>query len=218
MAISDDPRDFLGATPSLDGEHPAVRSFAARVSGDAPTPRERAVRLFEAVRDGWRYDPWEVQTDPAEYRASRILERDATWCVPKAILLTAAARSVGVPTRLGFADVRNHLATDRLLATLGTDLFIFHGYVEFHLDDRWVKATPAFNRELCERFGVAPLTFDGVHDALLHEFDEQGRAYMEYVNDRGPYHDVPLDEFLGEFRATYGADSPLLTSVGSGQV
>ena len=36
------------------------------------------------------------------------------------------------------------------------DLFVFHGFTEFWLAGRrWVKATPAFNIELCERFGVA---------------------------------------------------------------
>jgi transglutaminase-like putative cysteine protease len=218
MAISDDPRDFLHATRTIERDHPSVRTFAAEAVGGARSARERAILLFEAVRDGLRYDPWQVQTELDDYRASRILERDGTWCVPKAVVLTAAARSVGVPTRLGFADVRNHLATDKLLAILGTDLFIFHGYVEFHLDDRWVKATPAFNRELCERFGVAPLRFDGVNDALLHEFDGEGRAYMEYVHDRGPYTDVPLEEFLSVFRSTYGDESPLLATAGSGQV
>lgn len=217
MAVSDDPADFLHPTGYIDSGHPRVTAFAQQAVGDASNLRTRATRLFTAVRDGLRYNPWVVETDPAEYRASRILEREGSWCVPKSIVLVAASRSVGVPARLGFADVRNHLATEKLLATLGTDLFIFHGYVEFHLGDGWVKATPAFNRELCERFGVSPLEFDGQRDALLHEFDGQGRSYMEYVNDRGAYDDVPLEEFFTEFRAVYGDDSPLLSGVGRGQ-
>ena len=80
----------------------------------------------------------------------------------------------GIPARLGFADVRNHLASEKLLARLGTDLFVFHGFTEFWLAGRWVKATPAFNIELCERFGVRPLEFDGRSDALFHEYSADG--------------------------------------------
>lgn len=34
---------------------------------------------------------------------------------------------------------------------------------------------PTFHAELCARFGVPPIDFDGEHDALLHAFDRRGR-------------------------------------------
>jgi transglutaminase-like putative cysteine protease len=120
------------------------------------------------------------------------------------VLLCAAARAVGLTARLGFADVRNHLNSEKLRERLGgTDLFVWHGYTEFFLDGRWVKVTSAFNIELCERFGVMPLEFDGEHDALLHPFTADGRQHMEYVRERGSFDELPLDEILEEFRATY---------------
>jgi hypothetical protein len=88
---------------------------------------------------------------------------------------------------------------------MGTDLFIYHGYVQLWLEGRPFKVTPAFNMALCRRFGVKPLVFDGDHDALFHDFDENGRRHMEYVNDRGIFADPPIEEFLGEFRKTYPA-------------
>jgi transglutaminase-like putative cysteine protease len=125
--------------------------------------------------------------------------------VPKAVLLTAAARAVGIPARLGFADVRNHLQTPRLRERMGgTDEFVYHGYSDLLLDGRWVKATPAFNKELCARFGVAPIDFDGRTDALLHPFTADGSAYMTYGRDRGVHVDLPLDDLLATFDATYG--------------
>src|SRR5215470_17689442 len=54
---------------------------------------------------------------------------------------------------------------------------------QLHLDGRWVKATPLFDRALCERFGVRPLEFDGRADSLFHAFDAAGRRHMEYVRD-----------------------------------
>ncbi len=110
-------------------------------------------------------------------------------------LLTAVARAAGIPARLGSTDVRNHLQTAGLRARIGgTDVFVYHGYSELRLYDRWVKATPAFDAELCARFGVPPIDFDGHNDALLHTYDGQGSQHMEYLNDRGWYHDLPFTD------------------------
>ena len=98
-------------------------------------------------------------------RASAVLATGYGWCVTKAALLAAAARAAGIPARLGFADVRNHLSTERMRATMATDVFVWHGYTELWLQGAWRKATPAFNVELCERFGLLPLEFDGRNDS-----------------------------------------------------
>jgi transglutaminase-like putative cysteine protease len=192
----------LAATPAIDSSHPAIQQFARKHACGA-TERERAISLFYAVRDGFRYDPYRIDLSLAGMRASRVLENGWGWCVPKATLLAAAARAAGIPARLGFADVRNHLSTERMRATMHTDLFIWHGYTELWLDGAWRKATPAFNIELCEKFGLLPLDFDGVHDSLYHEFDRTGRRHMEYVNQRGHFDDLPLEQITADFRTVY---------------
>ncbi|HOP89351.1 MAG TPA: transglutaminase family protein, partial [Ottowia sp.] len=136
-------------------------------------------------------------------RASTVLANGYGWCVPKATLLTAVARAAGIPARLGFADVRNHMSTERMRETMKTDLFIWHGYTELWLAGAWRKATPAFNIELCEKFGLLPLDFDGVHDSIYHAFDKAGNRHMEYVNERGAFDDLPLDRLVADFHATY---------------
>ncbi len=195
---------YLQPTWFLDCDNPDVAARAAEVTAGAADDVERAVRLFYAVRDGLWYDPYSITSEPGDYRASAVLRRQAAYCIPKAVLLTALARAAGIPARLGFADVRNHLASEKLLARLGTDLFVYHGYTEFWLAGRWVKATPAFNIELCERFGVQPLDFDGKSDALFHEYSADGRRHMEYVADRGTFADLPLDEIVRAFEEHYG--------------
>lgn len=197
------PAACLAPSRFVDSDHPDVVAFARRVVAHAPDDATVAVRLFLAVRDGWRYDPYRVSHEPDDYRASRILHVDSAWCVPKSVLLTAACRAAGIPARLGFADVRNHLQSEKLQATMGTDLFVWHGFSELWLDARWVKVSSAFNRELCERFGTRVLEFDGHRDALLHPFDEAGNRHMEYVRDRGSYVDLPLTEILATFAAVY---------------
>ncbi|MDY7105688.1 MAG: transglutaminase family protein [Actinomycetota bacterium] len=194
----------LAATRFVDSDHPAVRDWANDVVRGAGDDRERAVALFYAVRDGIRYDPYVSSPDPDDYRASVIVGRDRNWCVPKSILLTAGARAVRVPSLLGYADVRNHLASDKLLESMGTDVFAFHGYSTFLLDGRWVKATSAFNIEMCTRFGVKPIEFDGTEDALYHPFDEAGQRHMEYVRQRGEFVDFPWDEMSRVFQEIYG--------------
>jgi len=164
-----------------------------------------AERLFYAVRDGIRYDPYQVSRDPAAYRASTVAEGESNWCVPKSVLLAACARACGIPARLGFADVLNHLSSDKLSKSMGTDLFAWHGYAELWLDGRWVKLSTAFNIELCERFGVAPLEFDLTNGALMHPFDTHGRRHMEYVRERGSFDDLPLEAIFETFDELYPA-------------
>ena len=54
---------------------------------------------------------------------------------------------------------------------MSSDVFAWHGYSEVLLDDGWHKLSTAFNIELCDRFGVKTLEFDGTGDALMHPFD-----------------------------------------------
>lgn len=195
--------EYLASTYFIDHENDGVREFADRVVGAVDDPLGKAVRLFNAVRDGLWYDPYNVKLERESYRASVILKGRTAYCVPKAIVLAAAGRAVGLPTRLGYADVRNHLATPRLLEQLGTDVFVFHGFTEIFLDDCWVKATPTFNAKLCRRFGVLPLEFDGVSDALFQPFDTTGRRHMEYLRDRGVFSDFPFEEMLRAYAEAY---------------
>lgn len=195
--------DDLRPTEFLDCGSSAVRDFVERVARDAGDEREIARRLFAAVRDEIRYDPYQISGDPANYRASAVLAAGHGWCVSKSVLLTAAARAAGIPARLGYADVKNHLQSERLRETMGTDLFVWHGYSLLHLGGRWAKASPAFNRELCARFGVQPLEFDGTEDALLHAYTGDGKRHMEYVNDHGAYTDLPFETIMAALRETY---------------
>jgi transglutaminase-like putative cysteine protease len=202
----------LATTWFIDHDHVAVRRFAETAVRDADTSTECAIALFHAVRDGIRYDPYGISDDPGAFRASAVVASEQNWCVPKSVLLVAASRHLGIPARLGFADVRNHLTSEKLAQKMGTDLFAWHGYAELLLPDpsngdaapRWFKLSSAFNIELCERFGVKVLEFDGTHDALMHPYDCAGNRHMEYVNERGSYDDLPLEEILADFAEIYG--------------
>lgn len=193
----------LQPTFFIDSGSAVVREFVDRVTAGAQGEREVAARLFAAVRDEVRYDPYRMPTDDESYRASAVIADGHGYCVQKAVVLTAVARAAGIPSRLGFADVCNHLQSERLREAMGTDQFLWHGYSTLYVGGRWTKASPAFNAELCARFGVPPLEFDGEHDALLHAFDGEGARYMEYVRDHGAFEDLPLAQILGVYREAY---------------
>lgn len=199
-------RQYLEPTAILDWNHPRVLSFAREAVGGASDPVEKAVRLYEAVRDGIRYDPYSPFSRPEHYRSSEVLRRGRSFCIPKAGLLCAAARSQGIPARIGFATVKNHLATKQLLEYLGSNLFVFHGYTDLFLEGRWVKATPAFNKELCLRHGTDPLVFDGRSDSLFHSYNKSQQKFMEYVAYHGEFSDIPVQAIVEAWKAAYGAE------------
>ncbi len=201
----------LTPTPTVDSDHPTIAAFAKTHAGDSASPRDRAVRLYYAVRDGIRYDPYALTLTVPGLRASTTAESARGWCVPKAILLAACCRAEGIPARLGFADVKNHLSTERLRKFLNTDVFYWHGYTSIQLDGKWVKATPAFNIELCEKFGIKPLEFDGTEDSIYHPFDLEGRKHMEYLRFHGEYDDLPLDTLMASYVEHYS--NSVLTTI-----
>jgi transglutaminase-like putative cysteine protease len=196
-------QEYLGPSATIDSHHPSVVQFAEKHAGGVRNSREQAVELYYAVRDGIRYDMYSMELTVEGLRASTTLEIGRGWCVAKAVLLAACCRARGIPARLGFADVRNHLSTARMREYMKTDVFFWHGYTSIYVNEIWVKATPAFNIELCERFRLRPLDFDGYTDALYHAFDLDGKQHMEYVKDRGEHTDVPIDMIEETFRREY---------------
>lgn len=200
----------------LDIQHPAVAAFAGE-HGQGSTPTEVAISLYYAVRDGLLYTPWNVGTKPEEFRASVVAARTFSMgghCIDKAVLLAACARFHEIPSRLHFANVRNHIGTAKLEEQLGTDLLVFHGYTELYLEGSWTAATPAFNKGLCDRLGVEPLAFDGKTDSIFQQYDRAGGLFMQYVHDYGTFPDIPFELMTSEWDRYYGPNR--ITTAGEG--
>jgi len=212
MEMPEPGAEYLASTRFLDCESEPLQRFARETTAGEASDLGRAVKLFYAVRDGWRYDPFGVRLTPEEYVASNVLAAGRGYCITKAILLAAAARAAGIPAAIGLSDVVNHLTTEKLRARMGgKTYFIDHAYAALRVDGQWVKAVPAFNIELCRRFGVRPTEFDGRADALYQEYDAHDRRHMEYVKHHGMWSDFPYAKVDADFRAfyppsTYGED------------
>jgi transglutaminase-like putative cysteine protease len=194
--------EYLKAGHYIDSGNSAVVDFA-KAHARGASDRERAISLYYAVRDEIRYNPFLDFSKREVFQASAVLEAGEGFCIGKAALLAACGRAAGIETRVGFADVKNHLTSPKLAETMGTDLFVYHGFTEFKLDGKWVKCTPAFNLELCRRFRVKPLEWDGETDSIFQPFDEDNRRHMEYLRDRGSFADVPVDDIQKAFREAY---------------
>ena len=194
----------------VESDDSAIVALARTAAGQPADPITTAIRLFQAVRDQIAYDPYVDFNAVETFSAKGVLSQGRGFCIPKAALLAACARAIGIPARLGFADVRNHLASPRLVKANNGDVFRWHSYTELFLEGKWVKATPAFDMALCLRCGIKPLEFDGTTDSIFHPYDEQNQRHMEYVQDRGTYADVPLEQVL----ATWRRESPALFETG----
>jgi transglutaminase-like putative cysteine protease len=194
--------EFLAPARYIDSDHPAVVAFSGRHASGA-SALQRGVALYYAVRDGIRYNPFLDFSKAETFQASHCVAAGEGFCIGKAALLAASARAAGIPARVGVSAVHKHHTTPALRERMGSDLFIYHGYTELFLEGKWVKATPAFNVELCRRFQVKPLEFDGREDSIFHPFDENDRRHMEYLRDRGSHADVPVEEIMRAFREAY---------------
>ena len=189
--------NYLKPTFFLDSDNSSFIEYAQLVTQNATNDIEKGVQLYYAVRDDIRYNPYNVDMSRQGMRASTALENREAFCVPKALLLTACARAIGIPAKLAFADVRNHLNSDRLKEAMGGEtIFVFHGITMMYLDGKWTKSTPAFNKALCDKTNVHALDYDGKNDSLFHPFDKSGNKHMEYVQDRGEFDDFPYETFI----------------------
>jgi transglutaminase-like putative cysteine protease len=201
--MTDSLEPYLRPTWFVNSDAPAIVALAEEVVAGTTDEVERACRLFYATRDGIRYTAYDLDLTREGLRATRLLETGNGWCVSKSVLLAALCRAAKIPCRLGYANVKNHMATRKLLDFLGTDVFYYHGYNELYLRGKWVKATTAFNRTLCDKARIAPLDFDGIHDSIYHPFDLAGQRYMEYLHDYGCTADVPYEAIVAKFAEVY---------------
>lgn len=197
----------LGPTPGVDCDEPEIRDLSGRLTDEARDETSAAARIFHFVRDEVRYIPFAPFMDLEDYHGREALKRGYGFCTQKSSLLVGLCRAAGIPARFRYADLVNHNLPGRLGWVLGSDRMVYHAYAEIFLAGRWLKATPSFERSLCDKMGWRPVDFDGTGDAVLHPLDLNGRPHIEYVLDRGPLPHVPLEDMLSTWLREYGVDT-----------
>jgi transglutaminase-like putative cysteine protease len=201
----EDSSTYLEPTYFIDSDSKYIKKLAQEITQNTKNEKEEAVKIFYWTRDRIYYDPYEsFSSRKSWYKASNTIRRGKGWCVQKAIVLAALGRAIGIPTRLHFADIRNHKISEKQKSIMHTDVFIYHGYTDLFIDDKWVKATPAFNKELCIKFNLPTVEFNGTNDAILSPHTLNGEKYIEYLDDRGSDIDLPFKKMFRAFLEFYG--------------
>jgi len=204
----------LAPTETIDSRHPSIVACAMYLGLPGLSPRERATRIFEFVRDKIDY-VFMPSLEHREYVASRVLQAGRGFCVQKAILLCALGRAAEIPTALVLSDLHDATLPAGLANALGTRTLNHHGLNALELDGRWLLADASLPRALCERRGHRTVRFDGSADALIAPTDLAGKPHAVYERIHGAYADFPWEQMLRAFWAAYGnADRSALERLG----
>lgn len=195
-------QEYLAETRFLDFNHPRFDEFLKDFTPTSSSEKELAVELYYFVRDYFIYDPYHLDLTENGLTASKVLSKNRAWCVEKSTVLAALARKFGIPSRLGYGIVTNHIGVEKLTSILRRDEIVFHGYVELYLENKWVKCTPAFDQRICQLMKVTPLEWDGETDSLFQEFEAQ-QKFMEYLHFYGDFSDVPIELMNAEMKKYY---------------
>ena len=189
-----DKNDYLGPSFFIDCDSAPISEKSGELTANIKEPREKAIRIFYFVRDDIRYNVYSPRTADHDFKASHVLARGEGYCVQKALLLVALARAAGIPARLRFAEIRIHHTAKSIAEKRGSNVFPYHGLTDLYIESHWIKVTPTYDQGYCSKVGIAPVEFDGKTDALLPLCTLDGRLNIEYVQDRGFFDDLPLDE------------------------
>ena len=193
----------LASTYFIDHDSKEIQELVKEFRAVGMPPKEQAVKLYYKVRDEWMYNPYAISFEKEKLKASSIYHQPAGHCIDKSILYIAGLRALGIPAKLHLAKVKNHIAVESLTEKFGTNELTPHGMVDVWLHNKWVKASPAFNKSLCIKSKVDPLDFDGEHDSLFQEFNKEQKQFMEYTADYGAFDDVPVDFIIKNMKTHY---------------
>ena len=214
MSTTPDPDSCLEPTPFIDSGHNLILDLVSRLGVSRLSTKERAVILFEFVRDQIEYD-FRVKLTPGEFIASCILSEGKGFCVQKAVLLGALGRAAGVPTALVFCDLKDHTLPPEIVQAIGTNVLHYHGLNAFHLEGDWLLVDASLSPDVVERKGYRLVEFDGTGDALLHSTTQSGGPHAEYVGFHGMFPELPFDRMFQAFLEAYrNADIDALERLG----
>lgn len=192
--------------------HPDIQEIINQFNfRENQSDKEKAIEIYNFVRDKWYYSPLRISLKEEDSLASNLVKRKKGHCIDKSIILITLLKAVEIPARLGLAKIKNHIAVERVIQFLETDILVPHGYVEIFLEEKWVKATPAFNKSLCDKLKVNTLEFNGKEDSIFQEYCAEGtNLFMEYIEDYGTFDTVPLDKIEELLVSHY----PILKNIG----
>jgi len=179
--------EFLQETRYCDCNHPAIKNLSYELTKDCSSDVEKAIVLFEYVRDNILYEFGEWGR-----KASIILEKGSGMCTNSANLLVALFRAVGIPSGYGImkTNAKEYFGPIMLpiFKNLVSDKSV-HIYAYAYLDNKWVKCDPSTDKQLSEKTSYFnPTTELVVWDGLSDKIDNLDPKYI--YSDSGPFANI----------------------------
>jgi len=176
--------NFLRETKYCDYSHPLIQATALKITKKIKGDKERAIALFNYVRDNFPYtfDYWGI-------KASETLKKGYGMCTNKNNLFIALLRAVNIPAGYGILRVKAReyfgpIMLDRYKSKVSE--VSKHIYSYAYLNNRWVKCDPSTDKELSEKtsyfnYTTELVVWDGKNDAM----DNIDPKHI--INDKGPF-------------------------------
>ncbi len=183
---------FLRSTKNIDWKLIETQELFAKLfdKKNDISDRDKAIILFNFVRDEIDYKIPDHLLSGDFITASKLLRRGKGNCLQKSLILSALGRAAGIPTRLHFVDIINHIAPPNFVKMWGKKLN-WHCYMEFFIENEWIAANPDYPTTLCAAKGYPVVQFDGIHNAMLPALDLNDHMFIEYTQDHGWFADLP---------------------------
>lgn len=214
---SENPADWTGKTRHININHPQVRAKAAALTHGLRTDCQKALAIFEFVRDevkfGFTRGFW-------DNTASDVLVSRVGYCNTKSTLFVALLRAVNIPARQIFVDIDRGVLHGIL--DPGTP-YVDHSYVEVFLNGTWwatdacIVDTNLFVPARARAERENRVLGYGVHASGTNDWDGASAAFSQFnildprpisTRNWGAYQDVA--DFYQRADGTWNRLSPLL--------
>lgn len=150
------PDNTLTGDALIQAEHPKIQKLANEIVGNEQDLWKKSQKIFN-----WVYNNIEKMISPNIPSALTVLETRQGDCNEHAVLFTALARAVGIPTRICIG-----LVWSEELQSFG-----YHAWVEVFIGE-WTPIDPTLGQ----------LIADATHIALIHGNIDQWLRLSSYVN------------------------------------
>lgn len=144
-------KDFLLSTRYCDCDSNLIKSKTKELINGICDDDEKAVKLFNFVRDNFLYTfgPWNI-------KASETLQMRKGMCTNKSNLLIALLRAVGIPAGYGILRVN----AKEYFGFITLPLFkkfissnSVHIYCYVYLKNKWIKCDPSTDKQFANNIG-----------------------------------------------------------------
>ncbi|MFN8944974.1 MAG: transglutaminase-like domain-containing protein [Pseudobdellovibrionaceae bacterium] len=163
--------NYVNESEFCDRSAPMIVHTAKKIVSSAATEQEKAVRLFNWVRDNIRY-----QVGLYTHRASDTFIHRFGSCTNKANLLVAMFRAAGIPAAFRLYRVKTREYFGPLCSKRLTQFMSFesiHVFASVHLNQRWLRVDPTDDYRISQGGDhlnpqCKQVHFNGQDEALLN--------------------------------------------------